>query len=735
MVDPLSLAAVTAALGAVGSGMANEAGKWAWETAGGLVRRIAGREVEAPADPGELAGVARMVHDGLHRDPGLARVWSAFAQSVPQHGAATARPELPPSVRFFTDREEAMEQLDEEASRAADGRPRIALLHGAPGMGTSALAVHWGCREAGRFPDGQVYVDLRGSSTGSALDGDAVLRAVLRQLGTPKEETPPAAAERIETYRRLVSQRRLLIVLDHAHTATQIRPLLTSAPGVLLLIVASAPLTGIDALRIRVGPLKDRDAVRLLTQLEGKTAVDRARAVLPSVLARCGGSPFALRAAAPRLSAAPPSADARPKRPDTDTDTDTDTGADAASSTTAASAAAPAASDPVHAAAEDAYSLLGPVEARLYRLMSLRPWPQFGPEAAAWAADIGRAEAASALDKLVGARLVERTDTGRCHYRPEVRRHAENAAREDGIGACAAATSRVVEGFLHLALRAAAAALPESWRVPSLPEGLPEGTYADRAEAVQALSDELGNLLEAVRTAAEFGDETTAVTLAQALWPLQLKAGHHDELVPVLRVAVRIADDRFHGTRVAGALHAHLGHSLVELRRWAEAETEITAAAAHESTAGHMRGHASAVELLGLLRLRQWRFAEADACFDEAGRIYDTIGPGDEGAADLPRARALLRRHHGRALRGLARPAEARESLGEALEFFRSAGDTYNTARTLTDLAVTALDEDDRAGALPLVEEAMAALTSEGARYHLAYLRSLRERCDSPGPA
>ena len=701
MVDPLSLAAVTAVLGTIGAGMGNEAGKWAWETAGGLVRRIAGREVEAPADSGELAGVARMVHDGLHRDPGLARVWSAFARSVPTSSDARARPELPPSVRFFTDREEAMKELDKEASRAADGRPRIALLHGAPGMGTSALAVHWGCREAKRFPDGQVYVDLRGSSTGSPLGGDATLRVVLRQLGMPEEEVPPAVADRIEVFRRVVSERRLLIVLDHAYTSTQIRPLLTSAPGVFLLIVASAPITGVDALRIRVGPLKDRDAVRLLTQLEGKGTITRARAVLPSVLARCGGSPYALRAVAPRLSSE------RPEIPNRGSGGD----------------------DPVRAAAEDSYLRLASVDARLYRMTSLRPWPPFAPEAGAWAADVGRAEARDALDRLVEARLIERTDTGRYYYRPEVRRHAEAVAHEDGIAACAAAMSRVIEGYLHLALQAANVALPESWRVPSLPEGVPKGTYASRAQAVETLSVESGNILEAVRAAAESGDDTTAVILAQALWPLQLKAGHHEEIVPVLQIAVRTADERFPGTRIAGALHAHLGHSLIELGRYAEAETELTAAARHESTAGHMRGHASSVELLGLLRLRQWRFTEADECFERARRIYDTIGPGEDGALDLPRARALLRRHHGRAMRGLGRCEEARESLTEALEFFRASNDTYNAARTLTDLAETALDEQDPSAAVPLIEEAMETLASEGALHHLAYLRSLRDRC------
>lgn len=711
VLDPISLAAVTAVLGAVGAGMANEVGKRGLETAGGLVRRIAGREVVAPADPDQTAAVARIVYDGVHRDPALARAWHVFARGVPLSGAGTApgtaRPELPPSVRFFTDRDGAMKDLDREASRAADGRPRIALLHGAQGMGTSALAVHWGARRATKwFPDGQVHVDLRGFSAGTALDGSTALRAVLRQLGVPEEEVPPTAEDRVGLLRRLVADRRLLMVLDHAYSAAQVRPLITSAPGVFVLVVAANALPGVDAVRVPVGPLAKRDAVRLLTDITSKQVVSQARATLPAVLARCGGSPFALRAAAPRL-------------------------ADEAAPTARRGAEAASGADPVRTAAEDAYRLLEPATARLYRLMSLHPWPAIGPAAASWIGETDTTEAVRLLDELVAVHLLELTDGGRHFYRPGVRGHAEDTAhREDRAAGCAAAVSRAVAGHLDLALRAANAALPESWRVPPPPDDVVSYVpYANRADAMDALVAERGNLLQAVHAAEEFGDFTTVVRLGQALWPLQLKAGHHEELLPTLRLAARTADTHFPDTRVAGALHFQLAHTLGELARHEEAETAARAAAANERAAGHARGHASAVELLGLLRLRQWRYDEAYGCFEEAGRIYDTIGPGVEGARDLPRARALLERHRGRALRGLGDREAARERLTVALRFFRDTHEAYNTARTLTDLAETSLDGGDPDGALPLIDEAVTALAAERASYHLAHLRALRQSC------
>ncbi|MFI5879982.1 tetratricopeptide repeat protein [Streptomyces sp. NPDC051554] len=694
--DLLSTGAIGAVFGAVGSGMAGEAGKLAWESAGGMVRRLVGREVTAPATPDEVNAIARMVHDRVHSDPELALAWTRFARGVriPEPLTGPGRHCLPSAPRSFTDRQDALKLLDKEATRAFDGRPRLALLHGPEGIGTSTLAFHWGARQVARFPDGQLYADLR------ALGPEPVLATLLRQLGLPDEDIPPSTADRAALFRRSLTDRRALVVLDHARSAAQVQPLLAPAPDVVTLVVARNPLIGLDALRIPVGPLGRRDAKRLLTELVGKPAVSAARATLPAVLDRCAGSPYALRAAAPRLTEPPLPPEA----------------------------SAGSENDPVSSAVEDSYRLLAPDAARLYRLTGLYDWPALDAAAAARAADIDEAEAARLLDELAGALLIELTDDARYRYRPAVRAHAaRTAAAVDGIAACSAAVSRTVEGYLHLALAAAQTALPESWRVPSTPTPL---SYESRGAGVAALAAEASNLVQAVHAAEEFGDWDTVVLLGQALWPLQLKAGHHDILLPALQAGVRTADSHFPGTRIAGALHAQLAHSLMELRRWDEAEPEALAAARDERAGGHVRGRASAVEFLGLLRLRQWRFDEAYGAFDEAYRILDGIGPADEGAADLPRARALLERHRGRALRGLGRQAEAVERLDRALAFFRASGEAYNTARTLTDLAETRLNSDEFTTARALIDEATATLRDEKAEQHLEYLRSLRERCE-----
>lgn len=107
MLEPMSLAAIAAVLSAVGAGMANEAGKWAWESAGGLVRRIVGQQVTAPAGPDEMAAVAERIHAAVRTDPALARAWEAFARTAPGPGTADAVRRCPPpygSSRTVRDR-------------------------------------------------------------------------------------------------------------------------------------------------------------------------------------------------------------------------------------------------------------------------------------------------------------------------------------------------------------------------------------------------------------------------------------------------------------------------------------------------------------------------------------------------------------------------------------------------------------------------------------------------------
>ncbi|MFE0681571.1 tetratricopeptide repeat protein [Streptomyces sp. NPDC058961] len=711
MLDPTSTAAIAAVLGAVGSGLANEAGKAAWESAGGLVRRIVGREVRAPRGHAELDGIAQQVHDAVRHDPALARAWTAFARSAPSPGRPGRVPALGASTRFFTDRDGERKALSREASRKADGRPRIAVLHGPQGIGTSALAIHWGCAEARRFPDGQLYADLRGTGTDAGgvggTDPSTVLRLLLQQLGIPAAEIPPGHDDRQALLRACTAERRMLIVLDHARSAAQILPVLTSTPGVFVVVAARHPLPGLDAVGIPVGPLADKDARRLLAEVARAGNVPLDRAALPAVLARCAGSPFALRAAAARLTAQHWRQEGRP----------------------AADAARTAVADGIHALAPDA--------ARALRLLAQRDWPAVGAPLAAATLGLDETSAERVLAELAAAHLMESAPSGTSGHggtywiRPLIREYAATEAlREDGLAAAEQAVRDAVRWCVDFAEPASRAALSQGWRLGEADRPASGGTrYTDAGGALTALRDELGNLLQAVCAAEELGDTDAVFRLNQALWPVQLKMGCHDELLPALRAGVRATEARDPASREAARMHTLLGLNLTELGRWPEAESAFTAAARAERAAGHFRGQATAIESLGLLRLREWRFQEAYDCFESADRALDGVSADGEGARDLPRARALLERHRGRALRGLGQWSRAQARLESALAFFRETAEAYNTARTLTDLAETFEASGRPVDALPLIDEAIAALADEQAHYPLIHLRALRQRC------
>ncbi|QKW05674.1 ATP-binding protein [Streptomyces sp. NA04227] len=706
MFDPMLWGPLTGTLSLVAAGMASEVGKSAWESAGALARRVTGRAVPAPRDAAEREQLARELAEAAARDPRHASAVRAWIGSSPQGATVTRTPrELPPSVRFFTDRRELLRELAREAGRKSDGRPRVALLHGAAGMGTSALAAHYGHSNEKAFPDGQLYVDLCGQGgTGAALAPAAAARILLGQLGVAAAQMPPATEDRTALLRELIGSRRLLVVLDHAATAAQVRPLITAAPYAFTVVVARERLAQLDAVPLSVGPLVERDAVRLLTELTDRQTVAGAAAVLPAVLERCGGSPFALRALAPRLS-----------EPDL--------------------ALSGAGREPVDYAVEAGTSGLDATALRVFRLMALWEWPGFGPAVAAHTAEIEEARAADALAELAARGLLLTTDDGRYRYRAAVRARAEReAAAEDGVVACAAALARTVRWYLEFAVRADRAALPQRWWLGPLYTSLDAGPRTRLGEAVAALIAERRNLVQATLAAAQSGDAESARQLGEAQWAVQLKAGATDELLPALRAAARAAGALYPGTRIEGRACTQLGNALVELGQHQEAERQLRLAEEAEAADGHRRGRATALECLGLLRLSQWNWDEAYALFERADEELAQLAEGDEGFEDAPRGRALLLRHRGRALRGLGRFDEAARFLSGALVFFEETQkEAYNAARTLTDLGEVHLEAEDLAAALPLLDRALRILGEENASPHADRVRRLRERCLSAG--
>ncbi|WP_122617542.1 AfsR/SARP family transcriptional regulator [Streptomyces sp. Tu 4128] len=246
----------------------------------------------------ELGTDLQTLHDSILRDefpqldvPGIAAPQREVRQAVPS--------QLPESDAYFIGRSREQWLMDDVLlDGSAQNPPPIAYITGSPGIGKTSLAVNWAHRTAHRFPDGQLFADLREN------DALTVLHQFLRQLGAegPLPTEPADAAER---YRGMLEGQRVLIVLDHASSYAQVRHLLPTSGGCCVLITGRANLDELmqkyRALRLRVAPLSDDESRETLTSVLRDARAEDSPEATSRLAALCGHTPLALRAAAARL--------------------------------------------------------------------------------------------------------------------------------------------------------------------------------------------------------------------------------------------------------------------------------------------------------------------------------------------------------------------------------------------------------------------------------------------------
>lgn len=267
---------------------------------------------ELGTEPGEqLQQLHRAI---LNRDRTLAAPAPAPAPALastpaPAAEAAPVVPrELPVEVSAFVGRTAETARIREilvATGPTARRRPPVVVLYGPGGVGKSALAVRVGHELAPEFPDGQLYVDLCGSTPGMRpLPAVEVLGRLLRRLGVPPREVPAQEGEAAALFRSVATDRRLLLVLDNAADHSQVAPLLPGSRSCAVLVTGRRPMPSLDADdRLRVGPLTDAEGMALLTGLTQRITAEPAAA--RQILALSGGLPLALRVAAGRLASRP----------------------------------------------------------------------------------------------------------------------------------------------------------------------------------------------------------------------------------------------------------------------------------------------------------------------------------------------------------------------------------------------------------------------------------------------
>ncbi|QIQ04947.1 helix-turn-helix domain-containing protein [Streptomyces liangshanensis] len=355
-----------------------------------------------------------------------------------------ARPEqLPAPVSAFVGRAGTLADLDAELARArAEGAALTVAVDGPPGVGKSAVALHWAHRVAAQFPEGVLYADLRGHSPrGPAADPNAVLDAFLRALG---QGTPPDSVEaRAALFRTAVAQRPgpVLVVLDNAVDTAQIRHLLPGAAGCAVVVTSRRRLTGLSmttgARRVSLAPLSCRESLDLLRAVLGHARVEAERPAARAVVRHCGRLPLALRVTAERLAS-------HPHRPLSHAVEEwEDGGLDVLADHDDAGLS-------VRGSFDRSYDELDPEVARTFRLLGLMPVAPVGTAAVAALTGTPLARTRRHLDDLVARHLLEETGVHRYEIHDLLRAYArERAAAEETAGERHACAARLTSWYLH----------------------------------------------------------------------------------------------------------------------------------------------------------------------------------------------------------------------------------------------------------------------------------------------
>ncbi|HWH01496.1 MAG TPA: BTAD domain-containing putative transcriptional regulator [Pilimelia sp.] len=276
---------------------------------GGELRALH-RAILAGQDPLRLAPAVAAGGDAAPAAGGPAPADAAGASAPAARAAAPARAasmELPADVACFTGRRAQVAQLRRMIAQPRGGGASVSVISGMGGVGKSALAVHIAHALAPQFPDGTLYAGLQGWRVGSRpLSPARVLGRWLRSLGVPAQDLPDSTEEAAALFRALTAGRRLLVVLDNAQSAAQVRPLLPAARTCAALVTSRPRLSTLDnAAHLHLGPLDRPEAVRLLGRLIGPARVERELAGAATVVRQCGYLPLAIRIAACRLADRP----------------------------------------------------------------------------------------------------------------------------------------------------------------------------------------------------------------------------------------------------------------------------------------------------------------------------------------------------------------------------------------------------------------------------------------------
>ncbi|MFJ3628332.1 BTAD domain-containing putative transcriptional regulator [Streptomyces albidoflavus] len=616
--------------------------------------------------------------------------------SEPPPPAFNRPSQLPATVTDFTGRASLARELEGVLLRAGRDGMSVAAVSGMGGVGKTTLAVQVAHAVRAHFPDGQLYVDLQGAGP-RAAEPETVLGAFLRALGQPDSAIPDTLDERAALYRSTLDGRRVLVLLDNARDAAQIRQLLLpTTAGCAALVTSRGRMTDLaGAHLLDLDVLPPEEATLLFTRIVGHERVAAERQAALDVVAACGFLPLAIRIAASRLAA---------RRTWT-------------VSTLAAKLADKlrrldelrAGDLAVKATFELGYSQLEPTQARAFRLLGLAEGPDLALTAAAALLDLPLQETEDLLETLVDASLLESAAPGRYRYGDLLRLYARACAeRDEHPAAEGAALSRLLDFYLATAARAYAIDRPGDRFVDHLrPTAHPGLTFDNRDAAQDWLYFEADCLLACARQstdAASLGRAVDLLWTARDLSESGSNSTQYENAATALRDAAAVCGDTEAKRRALAALsNAHLS-----MGRLAEADMEASSAHLMAAEADDNLVMCWAAATRGVIATYQNRPADAEAHLLEAIELFraDRDGPGEAAAlCHLSRVHLLL-----------GRTASAIELAERGADIYETMGYTLQSANARYALGIALSQSGRHSEALAELSDALAIFREDRQR-------------------
>ncbi|MEW2301388.1 BTAD domain-containing putative transcriptional regulator [Streptomyces sp. NPDC006655] len=708
-------------------------------------RRLLAEELGVDPRP----GLRELQQRILQADPALAEP-SAPAAEPP---AAAVRPaQLPATVPDFTGRSAFVAELSEVLASAEGRVMAVSALAGIGGVGKTTLAVHVAHQARAAFPDGQLYVDLQGAGA-QAADPETVLGSFLRALGTPGSAIPDSLDDRAALYRSVLDGRRVLVLLDNAKDAAQVRPLLPGTEGCAALVTSRVRMVDLaGAHLVDLDVMSPEEALQLFTKIVGEERVAAEREAALDVVAACGFLPLAIRIAASRLASrrtwtvsvlAAKLADERRRLDELQ-----------------------AGDLAVKATFELGYGQLEPAQARAFRLLGLADGPDISLAAAAAVLDLPAEDTEDLLEALVDTSLLESAAPGRYRFHDLVRLYARACAERDEQppGEREAAMSRLLDFYLATAAGVYAIERPGDRTVEHLePTGYPGLSFTGHRAALDWLYAEADCLLACARQSVRAGRLRAAIDLLWVVKDLAESGANardyevaataardaaQQQADPLAEGRARMAITNVHivagrfdladeeaaqAMELAGATRDPLpsgvtpndrGIIALYQGRHHDGEAHLNVALANYRADGNRPGEASALCNLSRIQLATGRVAEAVRLAGEGVAIYDTLGHTLRGA----NARYAL----GLALTQSGQPDQALSCLDDALSVFRESRQRLWEGMTIFRMAEVHLSARRPAQAAAMAEQSLSLLRGIGGEWRHANVltvlgRSLRD--------